>query len=502
MRQTLQLGAIVVLIFHGIGFGDEFVGAGRPDTEPTAVSRALHGAAVGREGKERVALLLAKGADVHAVDEEGRTAIHAAIEYGSVDTVKLLIEKGGRVNAKDHEGRTALHEAAWNGRRDMAECLLGHGAAVDARDHEGRTALHRAAHMWYRDVAELLLARGADVNARDKTSSTPLHATTRNDLSGLIRAMDAIDALMAKSGSGLPTRPSARMGRENVASLLVAKGANVRAVNGEGMTPLHYVTMSRNTSMMTFLLEKGADVNAKDGKGESPLHKAALEGFREEASLLTAQGADVQAKNNEGRTALHEAGYNGDNELFALLVAKGADGGVADGEGRTANSYLREAAARKMIVLSAGGDGPYCVIITAPIMVRRYVGGRAGRSGKMWIPAGADIERLGGVLKTHLEGIPASERGRGFDREYVLGNLAHYNREYTGFLRDGKRYVVCQMVLMEERFLESPDEGTAGSARKLPENRFSSILDGGCSVVHVTFDLERRAVVRVFCNGM
>jgi hypothetical protein len=356
--------------------------------------------------------------------------------------------------------------------------------------------------MWYRGVAELLLAKGADVNARDKTGSTPLHATTRNDLSGLIRAMDAIDALMAKSGSRMPKGPSARVGRENVASLLVAKGADVRAVNSEGMTPLHYATMRRNTSMMMFLLEKGADVNAKDGKGESPLHKAVLDGFREEARLLIAHGADVRAKNKEGRTVLHEAGYNGDNELFALLVAKGADGDVADGEGRTANSYLREAAARKMIVLSAGGDGPYRVIITAPIMVRRYVGGRAGRSGKIWIPAGADIERLDGVLKTYLEGMPASERGRGFDREYVLGNLAHYHHEYTGFLRDGERYVVCQMVLMEERLLGSADASAGAPLSRLPENRFSSIVDGGCSVVHVTYDLERRAVVRVFCNGM
>jgi hypothetical protein len=217
---------------------------------------------------------------------------------------------------------------------------------------------------------------------------------------------------------------------------------------------------------------------------------------------LIAQGADIRAKNNKGRTALHEAGYNGDNELFALLVAKGAEGGVADGEGRTANSYLREAAARKMIVLSPGGDGPYRVIITAPIMVRRYLGSRARGSGRMWIPAGEDIERLDGVLKTHLEGMPASERGRGFDREYVLGNLAYYNHEYTGFLRDGERYVVCQMVLMEVGLLESPYGRTAGSARRLPENRFSSIVDGGCSVVHVTFDLERRAVVGVFCNGM
>ena len=57
----------------------------------------LHFAAIYKAGPEVVALLLARGADVHAVDKDKRTALHsAATNQASADVVELLSQRAPR----------------------------------------------------------------------------------------------------------------------------------------------------------------------------------------------------------------------------------------------------------------------------------------------------------------------------------------------------------------------------------------------------------------------
>lgn len=47
------------------------------------------------------------------------------------------------------------------------------------------------------------------------------------------------------------------------------------------------------------------------------------------------------------------------------------------------------------------------------------------------------------------------------------------------------------------------DDLKAGQRRWIADPRaLPMIFDGGCMVVHVTFDLKTRKVERVFCNGL
>lgn len=85
--------------------------------------------------------LLDRGADVHARDAGGWTALHyAASSLGAPDIVSpevlgLLLDRGAEIDAQENAGRTALHVAAGAISPEKIKLLLERGARVDIRAH-------------------------------------------------------------------------------------------------------------------------------------------------------------------------------------------------------------------------------------------------------------------------------------------------------------------------------------------------------------------------------
>ena len=67
---------------------------------------------VGLQAAAAVPRLLQSGADVHATDDEGLTALHLAAFRGDLTSAKLLLAAGARIGARDRIGMTPLHHAA------------------------------------------------------------------------------------------------------------------------------------------------------------------------------------------------------------------------------------------------------------------------------------------------------------------------------------------------------------------------------------------------------
>ncbi|KAL6823022.1 hypothetical protein J3E69DRAFT_305131 [Trichoderma sp. SZMC 28015] len=81
---------------------------------------------------------------LHGKDETGNTTLIMAAAEKSDDMVPLLLQKGADVDAANNDGRTALMEAALWGRLRSVKALLDSNASKSAKDRHGRSAMDLA----------------------------------------------------------------------------------------------------------------------------------------------------------------------------------------------------------------------------------------------------------------------------------------------------------------------------------------------------------------------
>ena len=137
---------------------------------------------------------LAAGVDVDVKNKYGSTPLHLAVVYAGIaetaikqgdggfsrddvfdlkETVKLLIAKGADVNAKEEDGKTPLYYAVhWRSAPSLVELLIDKGADVNENYGNGKTPLHHAAFRGHNAIVRLLIDKGADVNVQMDDGST------------------------------------------------------------------------------------------------------------------------------------------------------------------------------------------------------------------------------------------------------------------------------------------------------------------------------------------
>ncbi|HYC88445.1 MAG TPA: ankyrin repeat domain-containing protein [Thermoanaerobaculia bacterium] len=102
--------------------------------------------------------LIEQGADVNAAAENVQRVapVHAAAAVRDRETMQLLLERGADANAKQQNDYTPLHGAASRGDVEMAELLLAHGADRNALTADGMTAADVAQKYGHSAFAEWL----------------------------------------------------------------------------------------------------------------------------------------------------------------------------------------------------------------------------------------------------------------------------------------------------------------------------------------------------------
>jgi ankyrin repeat protein len=113
-----------------------------------------------------------------------------------------------------------------------------------------------------------------------------------------------------------------------------------------GRTPLHYAAIDRRSAdrsaEVRSLLEQGADVDAVDEEGMTALHFAAMRKDTDVVRVLLEGGAQVNRQDRRGLTALMHAATSSTStaEMCALLKDAGGDPTIPIDRGVTALSYL------------------------------------------------------------------------------------------------------------------------------------------------------------------
>ena len=158
-------------------------------------------------------LLKAPTIDINCTDNRNFTPLHLSCYEGHLDVTELLLERGADVDAVDDNGRTPLFYAMMN-YPEISSMLIKYGCDVNAIDECGYAPLHWAVESNDIDaVRELLESETIDVNLTDEKSgkNTALHLAVQN--------------------------PDCK---EEIVQCLVYKGANLNALNENNKTPWNF----------------------------------------------------------------------------------------------------------------------------------------------------------------------------------------------------------------------------------------------------------------------
>lgn len=135
-------------------------------------------------------------------------------------------------------GKTKLMDAAHRGDKNSFQAALAAGDKLTDVDASGWTPLMYAASSYGNSPTSEIVKAGVDVNARSKRRET---------------------ALMASAVTGMADED------------LLSAGAEVNAVNDDGMTALMLLVQRAHPEEVETLLKAGADAGMKDSKGRTAL---------------------------------------------------------------------------------------------------------------------------------------------------------------------------------------------------------------------------------------
>jgi len=307
-KQTIYHGGMqatrIILPWVPNATGEEKPAEEQGESVPEKQIYNFHQAAE-RGDIDQIKLFISKGVDINVKDEEGITPLSFAVEAGKIEVIKYLIDHGADINPDN--AWTPLQAAPYSSNIEVVKLLIAKGADINAG---GWTALHSAVDAGHRDIAEVLIANGADIDVNDRRGMTPLdYAISENKKDIVELLLTKIADLGSKNDRGLTVLHNMAVGGyPDATELLLSKGAKVdeRDDNYE-FTALHYAARFGSTQVAEVLIAHGADIRAKDKWDYEPIHWAAYHDRPEIVELLIAKGADVNVKNSLGQTPLELA---------------------------------------------------------------------------------------------------------------------------------------------------------------------------------------------------
>lgn len=264
-QQIRRYLGIVALVTFGLAAcsREEPAPTAAGDYQPTSLLEAVllgNGSAVDK--------FIALGADVNAPEDDGTTPLMRAVHGRYTGIAKRLIASGANVAARNRYGVTALYLAARGGDAATTRELLVAGIDANTSLPGGESALMTAARSGHTDVVGVLLTGSNAVESLAEFAGNP----GTSERSGYAAE---------SAGYGDTERRAPRRNRADV---------NAREQR-YGDTALMWAAVAGHVDVVRLLIEAGADVRAVDDEGVTALHLARANGHTEVAAALLAAGA-------------------------------------------------------------------------------------------------------------------------------------------------------------------------------------------------------------------
>ncbi len=384
------------------------------------------------------------GAGSAAVQPDGMTPLHLAVQQDDLARVTALLAAGANPRAVNRYNVPPLYLAALNGNSAIIQRLLDAGADPDSVAYEGQTMLMTAALSGRADAVRLLLTRGAAVNTVEpyRRQTAVMWAAAEGNTEAAAVLIEAGADLTATSAGGLtPLLFAVRNAHLDTAALLLTHGANVNDIAPDGSSALSMAVVNAYFEVASMLLDRGADPNIKDPRG-SPLHTIAW--LRKPGSDGAAgvggvpQGTPVPTGSVtalELAKKLLEKGANPDARVDWQEPRFGKEGGTARNPpnirlGRHLLSYI---GATPFYVAAKNGDAPLMRLL-AEHGANPTLTTRAGITPLM-VAAGLDYWE--GEAPGPFTGVSEAERLEAVKLAIDLGNDVNAHADFGDYRMDG-----------------------------------------------------------------
>lgn len=320
-------------------------------------------------------LLIERGGNVNDVNaDDGNTVLHRAVEMADSDrnaeTFALLLDAGADIDAVNNEGKTPLmvwvEEKLEGNTNDFIECLdlfLARNPRMEVvtnlNEHDVLmlACKNRALQLnpgVLEQVVDKLIAAGANVQAVSWRDETALILAIQYENYDTARRLVQVHGASVNPVDIRPVETSAlyaAVEQKNVpmATFLLDNGANINTQLASPHYLLRKAANQHDLDMIRLLVNRGANVNQRFLWGSTALHVlAAARGVEVADSIrfLLSQGADVNARDDDANTPLMIAVFLYRDDAVRAILEFNPDLSLRNRLDETAEELARENAER------------------------------------------------------------------------------------------------------------------------------------------------------------
>lgn len=245
-----------------------------------------------------VELMIQEGCDIDATDDHGWNALHFASYHGHYQLIERLFASGVYAMATTSRNETSFLLAVKRSHFPVVERLLrsdNNSSLVGAEDERGQEPVHHAVRAGSLAIFNMLMSNRGKINLENSFGWQPLHiATAYGHLALVERLLQQGASIEEKLGSSSVKKdqthkiveegylaearwpyPGSRAlhlaceyGHEQIANLLISRGAKMEASCGEGWQSLHHATFLGSSTLVETLLQGGVNPHATTNEGK------------------------------------------------------------------------------------------------------------------------------------------------------------------------------------------------------------------------------------------